>query len=227
MKKLTTKQDDNSSFPESGELLNKIKAKLPFTGTLNKTNPNIHNILHTMGYSNTQKGLDTLEQFLSSCTIYDWLRSGHYDFRYNSKEFLKKLSSVLNINPDLYIHAINHYDILKNEYNKIKGCYIFVNTNFHRTSQPIFSLAFMENHRRLRPKKQELMFKTNKKVFEHISKRIKKHYQKTHGKLPMWGKIDNYHYHHFDGNTYIFDNNGCLLDSSHTISESRAILSIK
>ena len=85
----------------------------------------------------------------------------------------------------------------------------------------------MEGHRRLVPAKQELMFKTDKQIFNNISKLVKKHYLKTHGELLIWGKIDNYLYHHFDGKQYAFDSNGRLLDSSDDIYESIATLSIK
>ena len=203
----------------SGTLFDEIKVKL------HKANAN--NIIKGMGYKSTKTGFKTLEKFLACSNICDWLISGHYDFCYNSKEFLEKLTTQLEVNPKLYIAEINQCTKIKNEHKKIKNCYIFVNTNFHRTTQPIFSLAFMEGHRRLTPPKQSLMFKTDKQIFNNISKLVKKHYQETQGELSMWGKIDNYVYHHFDGRKYVLDSNGCLIDFNTDIYESIATITIK
>jgi hypothetical protein len=43
----------------------------------------------------------------------------------------------------------------------------------------------------------------------------------------LWGKIDNYVYHHFDGRKYIFDSDGRQLKGISDIKESRATISIK
>ena len=203
----------------SGTLFDDIKVKLQ------KANAN--NIIKGMGYTSTKTGIKTLEKFLACSGICDWLISGHYDFRYGSKEFLEKLTTLLEVNSRSYKTEINHCTKIKNELKKIRNCYIFVNTNFRRISQPIFALAFMEGHRRLVPAKQELMFKTDKQIFNNISKLVKKYYLKTHGELLIWGKIDNYLYHHFDGNKYAFDRNGHLLEDCAGIHESIATISIK
>ncbi len=209
--------DLNNHAPET--LLYEIKIRLQNTYS--------ENLLKGMGYASTKNGLKTLEKFLGCNDICNWLRTGSYDFHYTSKEFLEKLSTKLSIDPSLYIAAINRCQKIDNELKKISGCHVYVNTNFHRANEPIFVLATMEGRRRLVPDKQELMFKTDAQIFDFISNLVKKHYSRTRGNLLIWGKIDNYVYHHFDGKQYVFDNNGSLLDSSVCINESRATLSIK
>jgi len=219
MNTLPPNKNIDSNIPVSGSLFDEMKNKLQKVNTTN--------ILISMGYKSTKNGFRTLEKFLTSDDICDWLKSGHYDFHYNSKEFIENLCALIEFDHSLYKTEINHCTKIKNEYEKIRNCYIFVNTNFHRTTQPIFSLALMEGHRRLILAKQELMFKTNNQIFNNVSNLIKKHYRETSGEIPMWGKIDNYLYHHFDGKQYAFDSNGRLLDTTTGINESRATLSIK
>jgi hypothetical protein len=219
MKILPPNQNPESNNSASRTLFDEIKVKLQKVDTAD--------ILKGMGYNTTKTGAMTLEKFLSCNDIYDWLKSGHYDFRYSSGEFIEKLSTLLEVNSSLYKTEISHCTKIKNEYNKIRGCYVYVNTNFHRTTQPIFALAFMESHRLLEPANENLMFTTDKQILKNISKMVKQHYLDNDGELMMWGKIDNYVYHHFDGKQYVFDSDGRQLKGGRDINESRATISIK
>ena len=214
----TTHRNFNSKNPTTN-LKNILSEKLD--------NTNTKEVLKSMGYNSIKKGLATLEKFLEYPDSYTWLVSGHYDFKYTAKEFLEKLSSVLEVDNQLYKDEMNNYIRIKNEHNKIKGSYIYVNTNFRRTTQPIFVLAFMEGRRLLTPAKKSLMFKTKAHILKSISKMVRKHYLANEGKLLIWGKIDNYVYHHFDGKKYVFNHDGLLLEDTTEIFESRAILSLK
>ena len=71
------------------------------------------------------------------------------------------------------------------------------------------------------------MFKTKKQILKSISKMVGKHYLVNNGELAMWGRIENYVYHHYDGKKYVFDGDGCLLEDAKEIFESRATLSLK
>ena len=115
---------------------------------------------------------------------------------------------------------------LQEEMRKLRKCYIFVNTNFRRKNEPIFVLAFMEGRRRIAIPKEKFVFKSDDEIFELVSKIVKKHYKENEGKLPIWGNIDNYFYHHKDGKVYTFDKNGLMVENDNII-ESIATLSIK
>lgn len=219
MKTLTTTHRNLNSKNPATNFKNILSEKLD--------NTNTKVVLKSMGYNSIKKGLSTLEKFLEYPDSYSWLESGHYDFKYTAKEFLEKLSSVLEVDNKLFKDEINNYIRIKNEHNKIKGSYIYVNTNFRRTTQPIFVLAFMEGRRLLAPAKKSLMFKSKAHILKSISKMVRKHYLANDGELPIWGKIDNYVYHHFDGKKYVYSSDGHLLDDAHEIYESRATLSLK
>ena len=109
----------------------------------------------------------------------------------------------------------------RKEREKFKECYIFVNTNFKRKSEPIFALAFCEYKRHISLPKNDLIFKTDQEIFEIISDIVKQHYISSSGAIALWGKIENYNYHHKDGNSYIFDINGNVI-ANKKIIESKA-----
>ena len=96
----------------------------------------------------------------------------------------------------------------RKEREKFDECYIFVNTNFKRKSEPIFALAFCEYKRHISLLKDDLVFKTDPEIFEIIGAIVKQHYISSNGVIALWGNIENYKYHHKDGNSYIFDTNG-------------------
>ena len=104
--------------------------------------------------------------------------------------------------------------------------YIFIDTHFHRNSEPIFVLAFMEVKRNIIIDKELLVFKNEKEVFETIGKIVKNHYITSNGKLPLWGEIFTYVYHDTDSRKFVFDTDGTLYQSQGEIMESRAVLKI-
>ena len=117
---------------------------------------------------------------------------------------------------------------MQEELAKYKDCYIFVNTNFKRKSEPIFALAFCEPLRNISIDKKDLIFKTDKEVFAIISDIVKQHFIDTKGKIGIWGNIVNYVYHHKDGYKYIFDKDGNIIKSKDTdITENKSTLSLK
>jgi hypothetical protein len=188
---------------------NTLKNKLQFSSK--------EQIIKKLGYNSIGKGTQTIDAFLHSQNLCAWLHSGYYDFKYTAEEFLKKLCSILDIPQDeLDIELqkqIQQYD----EFCKLSSNYIFVNTNFKRTTEPVFALAFLESKRRLKIPTKDL---------EVISKIVKEHYIENNGALNIWGKIENYIFHSID-KTYLFDIDGNLVDSDDNISESKATLTLR
>ena len=115
---------------------------------------------------------------------------------------------------------------IRKELEKFKDSYIFVNTNFKRKSEPIFALAFCEAKRNIGLDKISLIFKTDEEIFHIISEIVKEHYIDSGGNIGLWGDIVNYVYHHSNGETYIFDKYGQILEDIKVL-EYRATLRIK
>ena len=103
--------------------------------------------------------------------------------------------------------------------------YIFVDTGFKRTTQPIFALAFMESHRRI-PVSPEI----NQMVIEQrnpkIQSIIQQHYQDTAGELDLWGEILCYKYFITDSDALVFDVDGTVLSGIEGYAPTPATLTL-
>jgi hypothetical protein len=98
-----------------------------------------------LGYNNQKNFEKTLEHFLNCSTLHEWLESGNYDFVNQTQEFFTKLAKELNIDEQLIKESLEKENSYIKETERFKDSYIFVNTNFRRTTQPIFILAFCES----------------------------------------------------------------------------------
>ena len=180
-----------------------------------------------LGYSNKVKFEETLNKFLQFSDLNQWFEKGHYDLVNNTEEFFIKLSKALNIEDSLIDKELKKTEFYRQEVEKFKDSYIFVNTNFKRKNEPIFALAFCENQRRISLYKIEnLLFKTIDEIFEILSKEIKKHYLQNKGTLKIWGKINSYQIHLF-GKIYVFNINGNLKSNDVIVFENKATLKYK
>ncbi len=208
------KEKDNNKM----NIFNELKEKL-------RISP-VENIIKLMGYHSLEKGQNAIDLFIEKRSIYHWLESGFYDFLYTAEQFIVKLSVILKVNPDdIKDEIILHKQTIL-ELRKLKDAYIFVNTNFRRTTQPIIALAFMEQKRLILPTKEKLIFKSTEKKLSIISSFIKSHYKNNNGKLDMWGKIDSYIYHQNRNKKYTFDTKGNLIKDAQHIIESHATIEV-
>ena len=182
-------------------------------------------LIKTLGYGNAAKGLETLDTFLQAKDTDEWLHSGHYDFKYNSRTFLTALGKALDI-PDEEIEcAIAEHNEKQKKFNTMTQPYIFVNTNFKRKSEPIFTLALLEGYRRLNLDKQFFLDKSDTEIFEIVRDLIQNHYHELKGELALWGKIYNYVYHHTDGQIFVFNTEGNIIQNAEP-NETKAELRI-
>jgi hypothetical protein len=181
-------------------------------------------IVKQMGYHSVSKGIESLDKLLSK-GFYDFMLQGMYDFKYTAEPFIRKLCKVLEIDDKLIDKEIKKAKAIKAEKESWAHTYIYVNTNFHRAQQQIFVLALLEGTRRIRLKEEHLLFKSDEYVFKKVSEAVQTHYRDNDGKLPIWGRIANYVYHHKDGKTYVFDTNGKLTDEE--VCETEATLSVR
>jgi len=100
-----------------------------------------------------------------------------------------------------------------------------VNTNFKRSSQPIFVLAFMEGLRNILIDRTS--FENKKEELAYIRNYVKKHYKENSGKLELWGKIQNYIYKSDWFDKYlVIDKDGNVINQMDEFNPSRAFLKI-
>jgi len=197
------------------ELLEQIKSKL--------NDIDVNQLVKPLGYNSPEKAHKRLNAFISAGNVENWLRKGGYDFVHSNQSFLIKLCEVLDFNEDIYLTVIDNICKRLRKLAAMPQPYIFVNTNFKRSSQPIFALAFMEGHRRIYIDKLEVLNSLDEGI--SIAKQlVAAHYKESNGTLKMWGKIDNYIYHVND-KKYVLNHNGEMVGPQGVeITESKASL---
>lgn len=182
-------------------------------------------LVKKMGYSYVPKGLKSLNLFLSK-DLLSFFESGMYDFVYTTEEFFLKLCEALQIDKKIVEKDLKKIHEIISEKWAYENSYIYVNTYPTYCCAPFFARAFMASRLRLKIDVYILMFKSDEEVLKIVSDVIKDHFKKTKGEIPIWGKIKNYVYYHKDGEKYIFDTNGNLIDTDEEICESKITFKI-
>ncbi len=183
-------------------------------------------VLRAMGYYNLEVGQKTLQKFLDTDTIYLWLKTGNFDMLHSSEGFLVALIKAIDFPESFAKDEIKEAKKRLDHISKMKEPYLFVDTHFKRKNEPVFVLAILEGRRHIFIDKELLVDKSREETFEIIGEIIRQHYLEHEGRLDLWGGIYMYVYHHSDGNKYIFNPVGILLEDHEDIPESKAELRI-
>lgn len=172
----------------------------------------LEDIARRMGY-NRKRVPKAVQRIESTCNDRDLgLSQGHYDFRFTATEFLVRLCQVLEIEDSLVKSSIYDLERQIQARSAAYPCWIFVETGFRRTSEPILMLALCESLRNLQVPHDMRSLPLEEQV-SRASEIVKKHYNENHGELKFWGKIRQYHYHYAyapDG-IICFDPDGTVL----------------
>ena len=189
----------------------------------NKTIP-LQVLLKELNYKSKQKVENALDKFINCESIDKWLNSGFYDLVYNAEDLFISLCNVLKIDEKKVSLELNKSKELRNEIERFKDSYLFINTNFKRTSEPIFALVFCKGKRRISLyKDKKYLFCSLNEILNMVSIEIIKHYIFNDGKASIWGKIENYQLHLF-GEIYTFDTKGNILDTNENFDTNIASL---
>jgi len=169
------------------------------------TQERLESLAIQLGYKNSKKGYLVLSRFVKAGSIKTWLRSGMYDFKYNSEELVRTVAKVLNVPIEEHL-AVAYRRI--SQRRKLDDTYIEVSTEFQRRGESLLLLMSRQKQRFVRYDKECLLGKDDTSIFTAISKSIVAHYKEHQGILPTWGKIEYYIYRHSDGRRYMFDIEG-------------------
>lgn len=131
------------------------------------------------------------------------LSSSQYDFKYSAKAYIEKLSEIAGIDKLEAQKAITGIKDKLMEEEKAFKPYLFVDTGFKRTTQPIFALAVSEGQRYLHFDREfwaQPLYEQLVSVYE----RIQEHMEETHGHLGIWGYIRRY--------LFVYDHDGSAIE---------------
>ncbi|MCZ6168825.1 hypothetical protein [Campylobacter ureolyticus] len=165
------------------------------------------NLAKKLGYYNLDKFNKAVLKITQAKSLDEFLQNGYYDYVYTSENLVLKLAKIYGFD---ILDELNQAKKLNDEVKKYKNSYIYIDTNFKRTTQPIFMLAMMQGVRYVYFDKKELVFKSLDKQLQFISKIVKNHYKKIK-KLPLFGEITGYKFNHL-GKNYSFGVDGTLQD---------------
>jgi hypothetical protein len=148
-----------------------------------------------MGYNNPAKFKKRLNKLLFCNRLEEWLETGEYDFVHSNESFVITLCECLSFNEDAFMPEIREARNARRDLTRMPQPYIFVNTHFKRTTEPIFVLAYLEKSRNLSIPKEQVYYSDDEGI-SMVLNMVKSHYKKQpNGELKLWGKIESYIYH--------------------------------
>lgn len=128
------------------------------------------NLAKKLGYYSLDKFNQAVLKITQAKNLDEFLQNGYYDYIYTSENLVLKLAKIYGLD---ILDELNSAKKLNDEVKKYKNSYIYIDTNFKRTTQPIFMLAMMQGVRYVYFNKKELAFKSLDRQLQFISKVIK------------------------------------------------------
>jgi hypothetical protein len=144
-----------------------------------------------------QMGYGTVDKLQAKITLtvesqYLGLDKSTYDFVYTQPEFIRKLSLVLDINSLFSNVIINEIQVELTRQKEKFTPYIFIETNFKRTTQSVMFLAAHQSMTYIEIDKAIGILTLNQQL-SHIQNLVTRHFQE-HPHIPVWGEVKHYIY---------------------------------
>lgn len=133
---------------------------------------------------------------------YFGLHQSMFDMKYSSEEFLLKLCSVLGVRGASVTTTIAKIKAELEAKRVAFKPYIWVDTQFERTDEPVFVLAAMEGHRHLMLRDDLWRYPLAIQL-EEAQDAVRSHWHDTFGELPIWGPIDVYLFFYAEEKAYV------------------------
>jgi hypothetical protein len=169
-----------------------------------KSSKNQKELIKKLEYKNSKIAIKTINKFIETKDIYDWLNNGHYDFKYNSEGFLSTLCILFELDSQECILEINEVkNKIKyiNEYNESKFN-LKVQTKWIRTNESITILSLIGNSLlNININPSELYGLSDKEELNLVFEKIKLFNKKNINGLSIFGKIEYYKYQNNYGET--------------------------
>ena len=188
--------------------------------TENLATRDINDVARKLGYKTPEKVAARIRAITASpCLALD--KSG-FDFRYSTPELIRKLCEILDIPEVLYNKIISETEAyLLQKQQKFKP-YIYIETNFHRKSEPIFALAVLERTRYISIDPSLHGLPLNE-LLDHVKKLVKSHYLQQ-SSLSLWGEIKQYVFFCDEHTVIVLSTTGDVIHALPSYIRSRALL---
>lgn len=179
-------------------------------------------LLRSVGYR--QPGAvqhERLDAIIASPTL--GLDAGGYDFKYTNEELILALAKTLDLN---VAEALAYTTAQKTRISENRAAfkpYLWIDTNFKRTSQPVFALAATEQFRHLHFP-EEFWRKPLAEQLEAVRTRVRTYLQKQGHEVFMWGPIRRFLFFVQPTFAYIIDLKGEVISTWEREPPNRAVL---
>jgi hypothetical protein len=173
------------------------------------SNTPLKDIALLMGYSpkHADKASQRIQRVIDDPDL--GLDAGAFDLKYSDEEFLKKLIQILEMDSPAVSREIEQISDDAFEIRMLYKPWMWIDTGFKRTHEPIFVLAFIEHFRRM-PIPETAGLPLDEQI-ERVKNWIVSHYQENDGKLFIWGNIKKYWFHYGEDQVIAFSPDGTVL----------------
>lgn len=155
-------------------------------------------LLAFLGYKKVETGhVARIRTLLSDPQL--GMNSSGYDFRYTNRELILTLAGALGIDPDWSRAELARIEAEVAAFATAFKPYVWIDTGFKRTAEPIWLLALLESRRYLHLERDQLKqyfssnFEERLVLVQHL---VRQHASKCSGKLEVWGVIQHYHFYY-------------------------------
>ncbi|WP_372614550.1 hypothetical protein [Halomonas sp.] len=180
-------------------------------------------VLRAMGY--TQPTPSAEAQYLAvRQSPYLGLEAEYRDEHFGERGFLEALCRSVGIDEPDYRPAIVAMDKRLAEDRAAHRHWLFADTDFVRSSNPIipiFAMAFTEHFRRLKFPFGFWRLPYEKRLAEACQK-AREHMQQSGGRLVTWGEIQRYHYVFAEGRSIVISTQGEVIDERSNFDPPQA-----
>lgn len=137
---------------------------------------------------------------INAKNLSEFLKKGYFDWLYNSKSLILKLAQILGVDLDSELKEAETYNA---ELRKYEDMYIYIGTNFKRTTQPIFALALLQDTRYVEiPDKSVFCFKRLDEQLKIAGDIVRDSYKKE-PTLRIFGNVTGYKLHMLGKTTFL------------------------
>lgn len=151
----------------------------------------------------------------------------YYDFKYSSEAFVIKLSDIAGISSSLTRKEVTLIQERVIRQKQAFKPYLFVDTGFKRTTQPVFALAACEGQRYLHFDKDFWSVPLYEQLVT-VYERIQEHMDQTKGFLGVWGYIRRYYFvYDYDGSAIEINPAGQIVAARDHFQTSVASVEVK
>lgn len=148
------------------------------------------------------------------------LGQGGFDFKFSDLEFLQRLCRLLGIDLDAYSAEV---EVIQRELEERRTAfrpYIFIDTGFQRTTEPVFVLALFESQRRIMLDEVTRKMPLDQQV-RYVQSIVSKHFDEHDGQLGVWGSIQRYLFNYDAGVQLVIYPDGSVQKEVEATTEPR------